>query len=519
MAEQLLKDINKHQKDRNWHKAVQLYHQYFSKNDNIEAAVYADYARSLRINSETDKAEQILNQGSSRYPNHERLLSEFHNLYDYLGDWEAAEKTAQWLIKIKPQTASYHFRLGRSYAFLKKYDKAKISYQKALSLKHGMTFDELMKRIQEGFVKEGDEVRTEYIFINGKNNFGAFLHEAGERRFFTKVSNYTNQMTGAGREENFYRTVRKDCSQLQDISPAYIDSFVMDKVSYITIEQVKAAPAALAHSVVIEAAKKVASIPYSEAVSRYPIPNYVFQFKKGRAISVVHYFTQIHKKEFNEKLFKSINLITKQHRYPKSIRFLMDRLQSAIMDNECYQWMIPKQHYSLLHGDFAYQNLMFDEQKDSVQVIDWSSYTAGPHFIDTARYFTSLLTPYTEVKASYLLKEKLSPVEHIFFLYALIVFYFQKLGPKGMASRLSEFILPALEELEQLVLQLKLNAEGDEMKKDSAKIELQLEQLEQKNSVLTEEKEFLRKELKNLKSSKSWKITRPLRLFTERRTK
>ncbi|WP_431802512.1 phosphotransferase [Halobacillus andaensis] len=525
MTEQLLKEAKKFQKKRHWNHAAACYRQYLSESERtVQAEVYADYARSLRINSETNKALDVLNEGKRLYPDHERILLEFHNLYDFLGNWEDTVGIARQLIKLNPQTADYHFRLGRSYSFLKKHQLAKKSYQTALEFKHGCSFQNLVKKIQQGFVKDAARIKTTYIFIDGKNNYGAFIHEYGDRKFFTKISNYTNAQIGAGREESFYQKVRVRSPQLHSLTPAYIDSQIIDNVSYLTIELVKSTAVTSDSAVwVIDAAQKIASaVPYQELVTQYPPPKYVFQFKKGRAISVVHFFSRIHEEPYNEKLFAALELIMKQNRYPGAVRHLMKRLQSAIMDNQLYQKIKPEKHYSLLHGDFAFQNLLFDEESQCVKVIDWSSYTVGPHFIDLARYFTSLLTPYSEIERLYTAKQKLSTIEHIFFLYALTLFYFQKMGPKSRASKISDYILPAIEDLEFLVLQKKLNQEGDEMtdiSKQLAERDLQIQQLEQRNMILNKEKEYLRMELSTLQSSKSWKITRPLRLFTESRTK
>ncbi|MFG6146958.1 hypothetical protein [Halobacillus sp. B23F22_1] len=528
MEEQLLKEAKQFQKERHWFKAVQLYEQYIKVNkDEINESVYAEYARSLRINSQTDKAIATLENALTHYPGSERLLLEFHNLYDFLGEWDSAERAAQSLVKLSPHKANYHFRLGRTYSFLNKKNNAKKCYQKALELVHQCSFDELISRIQSGFIKDNQKVKTRYIFIDGKNNLGAFIHKTGQKTFFTKIANYTNAQNGAGREENYYKEVRQAFPQLQSVSPQYIDAQVIDKISYLTIERLEASPVTLENSqLVIEAAQKAASVPYSRLIGRYPIPNYVFQFKKGRAISVVHFFTHIHEKTYNEKMFESIQTIITQYNYSNTIKHLMKRLQSAVMDNQLYQRISPEEHYTLQHGDLAFQNLMVDRKEGTVKIIDWPSYTAAPHFIDIARYFTSIKATYEEVKNLYLLRDSssstLPPIEEVFFLYALIVFYFQKLGPITSASRLSEFILPALEDLEQMILHIQHEEKGDEMKKtfnaqQLEEKELQIQQLKQRNKVLSNERSFFQDRLTNLQNSKSWKITRPLRLLTEGR--
>ncbi|RKQ34294.1 phosphotransferase [Oceanobacillus halophilus] len=532
MGSDLLTLAKEAQKKHQWKKSIEYFEQYLHiQKDSSNETVYASYARSLRISGRTAAAKKVLDEGKNQHAQSERILLEYHNLYDLLGDWEAAKNVAISLIKLNPTHADYHFRLGRSYSFLKKYNKAKKTYQIALKHKHGLSFEQLTEQIQKRFAENAQEVRSNYVYIDGKNNLGAFIHEYKGRKFFTKISKYTNKNNGAGREENFYKDMCTSFSQLRNVVPEYIDSLVIDKISYITVEMIDSIDT---NSIakedylinVIKASQQITSISY-EQLDNYPLPNYVFQFRKGRAISVVHFFTQIHKEGYNQKLFQAVKAIMKQHRYPKAVHQLIERLETVIMDNELYTFINPEKHYSLLHGDFAFQNVLIKRENRNPSVIDWTSHTIGPHFIDIARYFTSILLPYSEVKHLYLENDtnnkNLTMIEKIFFLYALVLFYFQKLGRQGLETELSDFILPAVEDVEKLVLSFAQSKEGDQMIKDSElqlKVkELEIKQLKQKVTILEQERKHLHKRLNDTLNSKSWQLTAPLRIFTENRKK
>jgi len=529
LVENLLTLAKKSQKEHQWEKAIEYFNQYIKENnDTAEDSVYTAYARCTRIVGRTDAAKKILVEGQRHHPKSERILLEYHNLYDALGEWESALHVAKSLIKKNPKHADYHFRLGRSYSFLFKNKKAKKAYYEALELTHHIPFEQLIEKIQSRFAEDTSDVRSTYVFIDGKNNLGAFIHDYRGEKFITKISKYTHKNNGAGREETFYKNICADFPQLNTIVPQYVDSLVLDKISYLTIEMIDTIsehPTANHIQKIMAASQKISTIPYEGIHNRYQLPNYVFQFKKGRAISVVHFFTRIHEETFNKRLFEAVHLIMKQHKYPRGIRHLMQRLESVIMTNRLYAYMEPEKHYSLLHGDFAFQNILMKEKDATPWVIDWTSFTIGPHFIDLARYFTSQLLPYSEVKARYIedkdTGQKLSEIERIFFLYALILFYFQKLGRKGIETSLSDYILPALEDLEYAVMKWNLMMEGDQMEEETLKElkekDLKIQQLNQKAELLEEEREHLAKRLMDMETSKSWKITAPLRLFMERK--
>lgn len=509
-------------KERKWKEAIESFALHIKEQGGpYSDDIYASYARSLRITGNTDSALEILEEGRNHHPESERILREYHLLYDYLGQWEAARRIAKRLIRLHPQNAEYQFLLGRSESFLSNRTKAKKAYRRALSLRHDSSFEEVTFRVQQGFAENPAEVKSRYVYIDGKNNLGAFIHEYNGRSYFTKISTYTSPHNGAGREIGFYKNLVEEFPDLNTIIPHYIHSMVIDKIAYLTIEMINSAegvqPAA---AKVIQASKQISAVRYQDLAEKYPPPRYVYQFRKGRAISVVHFFTQIHQESRNRKLFGALNLIMKQHAYPAGIRKLVQRLESAIMDHQLYLHIKPDEHYSLLHGDFAFQNLLVEGGTGSIRAIDWTSYTTGPHFIDPARYFSSLLMPYEEIKSAYLEADdrNWTSIEKIFFLYALIVFYFQKLGRKGIESELSDFILPALEDLERAVLKFTSRKDGDSLKDaEMQELQLKIKQLEQENEILREERLLLKKRHEETLNSKSWKITAPLRVFTERR--
>src|SRR5690625_2791183 len=205
---------------------------------------------------------------------------------------------------------------------------------------------------------------------------------------------------------------------------------------------------------IIQTSKRISSIPYEQIVKKYPNPNYLFQLK-NKPFFIVIFFTQIHRKKYNKLLFNLLYKLLKQNDYPESTENIIKRLETLIMNNSLYSFINPKEHYSINHGDFIMQNLILKQEDQSIKVFDWATFTTGPHFIDIARFISSSLVPYSEVKELYLDNEEtggdLSLIEKIFFLYSLILLYLLRLKKKATESKQEIYIKPALKDMEDLV--------------------------------------------------------------------
>lgn len=520
MESNLLSSAKQYQKAHKWDKAIDCYEEYIKKsNRKLNDDTYVSYAKCLRVVGRGDHAEKLLMDGRNLHPQSERIVRELHNLYDSLGDWNSAKAVANTLVEMDPKQANYHFRLGRTYAYLNEFQKAKKVYKTGLKYKHEMSLEKLIEKIQKGFTDNPSEVSSEYIFINGRNNLGAFIHEYGDKRYFTKISRYTR---GARREKTFYKKLCTEFPILNETVPLYVDSQVLDRVIYLTMEMIDDVQTTSEHiNEVIETSQKIKSIKYNELIKTYPNPKYLF-ILRNRPISIVIFFTKIHERFYNERLFSSLYRFAKQHNHPKSVSQVIIRLESLIMRNHLYAFIEREEHYGLLHGDFIPQNIKIQKSNGMPQVFDWATFTVGPHFIDIARYLTTTFTPYSKVKEIYLFNDrtggKLSLIEKIFFLYASILFYLLTSRRKSIETRLNEYILPALNDLEILVTEFKKNEFEEALqslleKKEEYKHNAQ--QLEKQALKLKREKVKVQNKFQDLINSKSWKITAPLRNFVE----
>lgn len=521
MVEQdALTQAKQYQKQRKWDKAVEYYAQCMNDQANLADSTYVSYAKCLRMIDQTKQAKEILQEGYSLYPKSEKVLVELFYLYEHLRSWENARSAASALIDVNPQKGEHYFKLGRAYAYLFNEEQAKQAYRTGLIYRHELPFENLIEKIKTGFTDDVKMVTTEYVFSGGKNNLGAFLHEYQGGKYFTKISK-SNRSTL--REVAFYKNIYAQFPVLADIVPSYIDAQTLDNIQYLTIEAIDDSKQTKSIEQVIQASRQISAIAYQDIIKNYPNPDYTFSFKH-KGYSIVLFFTQIHQEHYNKKLFASLKQYVAQKKYSEEVVQILTRVEALIMDNRLYAFIKPDEHYSLLHGDFTPNNIKVKNENGAVQVFDWASFKVGPHFLDVARYVAyaaSGLISYDKVKELYLFNKQtekgLSLIEQIFFLYAYILMYVADLKSKNRHKIVSEFMWPALEDMEECVARFKQEAFGSAMQS----------LLDDKNSV-TQENEKLRSTLKNVQKrksdlevklqhiveSRSWKITAPLRKLT-----
>lgn len=514
MESHLLQAAKRYQKEHKWEKAIDSFEKYINEYEgNCADTVYTSYAKCLRVIGNTNHAEEVLERSQEFHPQSERVLLEFYNIYDSLADWNAALSVVYRLIEINPEEAGYHFRLGKTYASKLDYNKAEQAYQTGLKWKHGLSFEELITKIKEGFTDTPDDFSSQYIFINGKNNLGAFTHTYGDRKYITKISRYKRD---AKREEKFYKNVCLDFPALKSVVPLCIDSQVFDNILYLTLEMIDDVPVTSEHiKDIIATSSTISSVTY-EDVKEYSNPKYLFQLR-NRPGSVTVFFTQIHKKYYNERLFASLHKLSEQKNYSETLNQVIRQLESLVMENDLYTFMEPEKHYTLLHGDFNTQNIKINKLDKIPRVFDWATFKIGPHFIDIARYLSISFTPYSEVKEVYLFNDetgwKLTMIEKIFFLYGLILYYILYAGKKkSMETRLSDYILPALIDFESLVAAF-VKVEYNQTIQSLFAVDVQhrIIQREQNKTSSTKKKIKLHEQIDNIFGSKSWIIKAPLR--------
>lgn len=519
--------IREYMKKKNWKEAMEVFETSMNEKEIYPEEYYLLYGRSLRFSNRGRDAQIILERAYNIYPENEDILKEAYRVCNQLGDWEKAICVSKKLINIDPDNKEYYLRSGRAYSWSGDKINAKEMYKQVLLLTHDTSFNHIIKKVQKGFMDTPDKEKAKYVLPGGMNNLGMIFHEDKERSYVTKIT-YAKEDK---KERLFYTELLNEFPQLQQVVPLFIDLKTLDNIQYLTIEMLgkgKGVPL----SDVIKTSQQLSKVKYNSIVNLFPNDQYPYVLKK-RANFITPFFTQIHKKSYNEKLFKDFKRFIDRNIYvPQDIE-IINRMEDLILDNELYLWINPEKHYSLIHGDFKLPNIG-ENQNGELKVFDWSGFKIAPHFIDIARYFQATSTSYSDVRKNYLFNEsldrKLSTIERVFFLYAFILFHFIILSKNNRDEKINKYILPALMDMDMLVNKFK-NVDPefnqklmesfinnyDMLLKANNKLKKQNKEYKQSVSKVNEEKSTLNNKLQGLLNSKSWKITAPLRKLTSGR--
>src|SRR5699024_4501225 len=313
----LLKLAENYQQEHNWSKAVYYFDQYMKDNkQNCSADVYIAYAKCLRFLGEVCQAEELLGKGRTLYSKNEKILEELIHIYAATSNYDKEISVAKALIQLKPKKTSYYFRLGKAYAAAADFKDAERNYIIGLEHKHKMTIEVFNEIILSGFAESTEEVTSKYHGIARKSNYGSYIHTHGDKKYFTKISR--NDLL-AQREEMFYKDLCVDFPELEKVVPAYIHSIVINNIIYLTIEMIDGDSIdSNRMKEILLTSQYISSIPYASIIEKYPNPAYNFQLK-NKPNPVTIFFTEIHQKYYNERMFSLLYKLIKQNHYPTSI--------------------------------------------------------------------------------------------------------------------------------------------------------------------------------------------------------
>lgn len=531
VAESLLADAKHHESRRQWEKAADCYRRYLIGHTyaaNIDASIA--YAHCLRHIGKMQAAANILDELAKSHPGSEPVLVERVALHETRMDWASAEQTLQKLVHAHPDRATYYFRLGRAQVGANDLEAARHSYQTGFAHHHTIPFDQVIRKIQGTLPTSSTDIKSSYWLTGGLDNFGTLVHETPTGKYFTKIVNPAKD-----RERLFYEGLLPEHHQLSAITPNYVGSQRIDDTLYMTMEMLDPPTTMPEFRQVVAIARAINNIDVSDVGPDYANPNYKFRLDLNTP-AVVKGFAHIHEFRYHRQLFDTLHRLAPTAEDPQTAKRIVQQLEDRILGNHLYAFVSPPMHYTLLHGDFKPNNIMTDTH--NFRVIDWQGFRTGPRFLDIVKYAIHAKLPYTTLQDQYLFDtthDALSPIEHIFFLDAYILMILLTSMRKSLSSGLAQHIGPALADMDTAIAQLKTQQFGTTAKLAADRIqrletkltqhELAAQQQERKlqntSNQLTESRHekrslatknrMLTQRLKNIETSKSWRLTAPLR--------
>lgn len=530
---ELLVDAKMYEKRRQWGKARDHYRRYLThRGYSSNSTTYLAYARCLRHTGETFTAKRILDELLRVRSRDEAVLLEESALHESRMDWVAAEESVQKLVRVRPEKAKYHFRLGRAQVGANNLESARQSYMVGLARTHATGLDDIIRQVQNTLPESSGQVRSTYSLPGGFDNLGALVHETGSNRYFTKIVRL-----GKDRDHLFYTGLLNEHDQLRIISPQYHGSQEIDGLCYLTIGMLDALSAQPEFADIIEISRTIQSVRYGDVGQQYGNAATQFELKLNTP-SVVKTFTRIHEKGYNDRLFETLHHLAVAAYDAEPAERIISKLEQNIMGNHLYALISPAEHYTLLHGDLKPSNIMIDKSTAELRVVDWQGFRMGPRFLDIAKYAVHAKLSYATVAHEYLFAEDdgdLSTIEQIFFLYAYILMVLLTSMRKPLNTGLAVYIDPALVHMDACIAQLKSQqfapalgivaekmqrletqlaqqtAESEQASRDARHMSAKVDELKRAKSSLDTRNRRLANRLKAVEQSTSWRWTAPVR--------
>lgn len=100
-----------------------------------DPGVYQNYANIFKTEKDTNQALTIIQSGRLLFPNDIGLINDEMNIYLTRGQFQLVIDKLKKAIELNPNSAEYHFVLGRTYENIADTSNARINYEMAISLK------------------------------------------------------------------------------------------------------------------------------------------------------------------------------------------------------------------------------------------------------------------------------------------------------------------------------------------------------------------------------------------------
>ncbi|MBP1949039.1 phosphotransferase family protein [Virgibacillus litoralis] len=331
--------------------------------------------------------------------------------------------------------------------------------------------NQLKKEIGTGIALNGNsKITSDYKYLGGGSNLGLMDHTEinGEREFkyLTKILTRT-----IGENELFFYTkVYRNYKPIREITPKLVNllEYKESNLCLITMEKIIGdEPSFDVDEVqkVIKASEVISSIKLEQlikdglmqkSVNANPKININWRHKykfMGNAFSLL---SLSHQEEVHKKIFIAIFKRMQMENYSKTCINLMKRVEKCIVDNQMSKTIKPNNHYSLRHSDLNKENMLIEKKSGSLYLIDWGQLSVGPSWLDIAWFLGKLRKPFDVVDDLYLANSPhLDDIGRVFFLYSLIIIWFLELSKEEFNDNYTSYLLPAVENIEQLQINMK----------------------------------------------------------------
>ncbi|WP_100012059.1 phosphotransferase [Lentibacillus sediminis] len=369
--------------------------------------------------------------------------------------WEEAVEIGENLTSIFPKNDRYPQQLALCYQKLGRNKKANKIIQGYLKLNSDL--NEMIDFLEHTF-DSPSILDSKYVRIRGKNNDGLIEHNFSDgKAYLTKMSRNPKHNV---MEKLFYLKVYGYYPVIKNTTPKLINFAEIEKdhLMLFTMEKIEKKEFKMTTNTITQVAeicKAISSIKYGEIRNWFPMQAHEVCHDLQK---LLWSFSSIHKEPRNKEVFDFIHEKINKLNYSRNSKTLIKRMEDIIINKRIYKELNPLIHYSIQHGDLFHYNLLWEKSSNKLYVIDWGTVRIGPAWCDMAGFLGKEKITFQEIQSSYLLNNNVSghlkPIEKLFFIYTLIVVWLIKFSKKEFENSHETHILPAIELMEEMAMNL-----------------------------------------------------------------
>ncbi len=371
--------------------------------------------------------------------------------------WKHASYIGKRIIALYPEELWFYEKQIECYRNLKEYDLENRLLEKYINEQFNSfskTISEIKKEISSNY-----NLESEYKLLGGFENVGFMEHSAVSKKYLTKII-----LNSGWRENTFYSKIYPLHPRLQKVTPKMInlESDSSTNMNFITTEKIEGIIPEFNDGVikkVIEITQILNSIKQTNIKHLFPMD----EFKNLDHLKVINsevgvfgnlaYFNEINKELPNRLvIYQLLSELENTGYSPHSIR-LIKRLEKVILENKMYKKLFPNKHYSFRHGDLTLNNIIQKIPSGELKLLDWGNSRMGPKWFDITGFLALTKISFNDINKLYLQGEFsscLDPVEKLFFIYTLIVIWFNVLSKKEFGNNYDIYLEPAIKQLETI---------------------------------------------------------------------
>jgi len=242
-----------------------------------------------------------------------------------------------------------------------------------------------------------NEVKSQYVLLEiGLENYGYIQHEieSVHKKYLTKIGISTLKTN----ENTFYQDIREIYPSLKNITPSILGVLKSKSglISCLIMEDVQGGPTDYTMlDMIIKCHKEF----IQECVFTPTVYNKLKRpFELGYAPTYLSgVFSRIHKELYYKQVIEWGFHTLKEHNYRPEIKFVVRRFFEKMDEVNIYDYVLPKKHYTLCHGDFQLNNIIYSQSTNQLSIIDWSHCTFGPKLLDFALFFRTANCSYQTI--------------------------------------------------------------------------------------------------------------------------